>query len=149
VKYKFFDFHSPITWLVRLHGGVHYQDVEDLMVRDFIPSLHDQSNMQLAFASCIFSALKSFAYHHGIILPAMTFLLPQVYPLDAEICNEISSLPVYDLNEVVINHMIQILYRIERDIGVTAQQRQHNVLSFRGDFLTIRQDSYLELIATY
>ena len=56
---------------------------------------------------------------------------------------------MYDINKAVINHMIQILYRIERDIGVTAQQRQHNVLSFRGDFLTVRQDRYLELMATY
>ena len=121
-----------------------YQDVEDLTVRDFLPSLHDQSHMQLAFASCIFSTLKSFAHHHSIIMPAMTFPMPQIYPLDAEICNEITSLRVYDLNEAVINDMIQILYKIESDIGLTAQQRQHNVLSFRGDFLTVRQDRYLD-----
>ena len=64
--------------------------------------------------------------------------LPSVSKLDTSELPDILPLPVYDLNEAKSNDMIEILYSIQKDVGLSETQCLENTLLYAGDLMTVR-----------
>ena len=98
--------------------------------------------MESAFWSMIWDTIRTFTKDNDVNVPPLNYPMPSLFQLDHKDRPEIMTLPVYDLNEGIINEMIQIIYKIQGDIGLSSEQVQHNVISFNGDFMTVRNDRY-------
>ena len=66
----------------------------------------------------VFDVVKDFAKSVKLPVPDVDIPLPTVQPLDHTLMLEIHTLPLYDLNETLMDEIIQILYRIQEDIGL-------------------------------
>ena len=124
------------------HADRHYDRVTELNVLDFIPSAADRTHLSAAFESMIYKAVKGFLTHDGINLPKSNFSMPKIFQLDPQNQPEIITLQTYDLNKGVIAELIKILEKIQSDIGLSSNQTKGNVLLYKGDFMTVRQNRY-------
>ena len=118
-------------------SAVNYDAAKDLTLRDFLPSEADQNILLEAFRSSFFEVVKSFTKSLKLPAPTVDIPSPTVSPLDSTLRPEIHTLPLYDLNETLMDEMIQVLYRIQKDIGLSEEQVQKNIILFKGDLLTI------------
>ena len=84
----------------------------------------------------VFDVVKDFAKSVKLPVPNIDIPSPTVQPLDYTLRPEIHTLPLYDLNETLMNEMIQILYRIQEDIGLSSEQVQQNIILHKGDVLS-------------
>ena len=107
-------------------------------MKDFLPSEDDQTILLRAFRSTVFDIVKDFAKSVKLPVPNVDIPSPTVQPLDHTLRPEIHTLPLYDLNETLMNEMIQILYRIQEDIGLSSEQVQHNIILHKGDLLSFQ-----------
>jgi hypothetical protein len=117
-----------------------YHLAETLTAGDFIPSVEDTTYMDVAFRSMIANCIKDFAEQNNVNPPTLNFSMPEIYQLNHRERSEILTLPVYPHNEGIVNEMIKILEKIGADIGISEDQIKENIINFKGDFLTVRQD---------
>jgi len=134
--------HPSIARPMFTQADRHYDRVTELNVLDFIPSAEDRTHLFEAFESMIYQALKGFLSDDDIKLPKSKFSMPKIFELDPQNRPEIITLPTYDLDEGVIAELIKILEKIQSDIGLSPDQVKQNLLFYKGDFLTVRQNRY-------
>jgi len=140
--------HPSIAHPMFTHADRRYDRVTELNVLDFIPSADDRKHLSAAFESMIYTVVKGFLAYEGIKLPKSNFSMPKIFQLDPQHRPEIITLPTYDLNEGVIAELIKILEKIQLDIGLSPDQVKQNVLLYKGDFMTVRQNrSFLSISA--
>lgn len=118
-------------------SAVNYDAAKDLTLRDFLPSQKDHTILLGAFRYMLFDVVKDFAKSLKLPAPTADIPPPKVSPLDLKLRPKIHTLPLYDLNETRMDEMIQILYRIQKDIGLSSEQVQKNIILHKGDLLTI------------
>jgi hypothetical protein len=126
-------------------ADVQYYRIKELTTRDFLPTQTDKDTMKLSFRVMISDILKGYAQKSGntaIKLRGISFQMPKVFQIDHVNCPEIMILPTYNLNEGAIQEIIQILYQIEKDVGLSEEQVKENVIMFKGDFMTVRNTRY-------
>ena len=119
-----------------------YDRVRQLNVIDFVPSAEQRRYLTEAFESMIYTTAKEYFGHHKIKLPKANFAMPNICPLDPQKRPEIITLPTYDLNEGVMSELIKILDEIQLDVGMTPEQVKRNLVLYKGDFMTVRQNRY-------
>ena len=90
----------------------------------------------------IYNMVKGFLTYDGIKLLKANFSMPTIFQLDPQNRPEIITLPTYDLNEGVIAELIKILDKIQSDIDLSSDQIKQNVLFYKSDFMTVRQNRY-------
>jgi hypothetical protein len=117
-------------------SAVNYAAAKNLTFRDFLPSEDDQTILLRAFRSMVFDVVKDFAKSVKLPVPNVDIPSPTVHPLDHTLRPEIHTRPLYDLNETLMNEMIQMLYRIQDDIGLSSEQVQQNIILHKGDLLS-------------
>ena len=96
--------------------------------------------MESAFKSMIVDVIRNFAKRNDVSAPLPKFSMPNINQIDHKERSEIITLRVYPHNEGVINEMVKILEKIGDDIGISEEQVKENIINFKGDFLTVRQD---------
>ena len=134
--------HPNVARPMFTHSDRHYERARELNVIDFVPSSEDRRHITKAFEFMIYTVTKGFFGYDNIEIPKGDFAMPRIFPLDPQNKPEIITLPTYDLNEGVMSELIQILNKIQSHIGLTPEQVKRNILLFKGDFMTVRQNRY-------
>jgi hypothetical protein len=116
-----------------------YELVRQLTVRNFLPTKADQDTIEEGFRSMIWHVVRSACKAQGVRPPRLKFPMPSVYPLDRRRSPEILPLPTYHLDEGIIDDLIEILYNVQKDIGLSDEQATSKTVPFRGDLLTTLQ----------
>lgn len=121
---------------------VDYSKVASLTVAEFIPSVDDTATLRSIFRHFIATTIRSFCHKRNVTLPTLDFSMPSVKRLDHKSQPKIHVLPTYDLDESHMDDMIEILYRIGEDVGLSDTQIEENVVAYGGDFFTTITERY-------
>jgi hypothetical protein len=119
-----------------------YDLAHRLTSRDFIPTSADQEIIELGFRSMIWSVVRSSAKAHGVRAARLKFPMPSVFPLNPRDPPEILPLRTYHLDEGIIDELVDVLYLVQGDIGLSEEQATSKIMAFRGDLLTTLQYRY-------
>lgn len=119
---------------------VDYRRCHQLTLADFIPSTNDKEMMLEANRFFIFDVMKRFASGHHVSFNCDEPPMPVKYVLNKDLRPEIIPLPTYPYNEGVINEVVDLIHKISNQIGLSEAQITENVIMFKGDFLTVRQN---------
>lgn len=119
-----------------LRTDINYGAVASLTVMDFLPPDDDAKTLHSIFSHFIANALGKYCNKRKIRLPKLKFPMPAVQRIDPKAQPKIHVLPTYDLDESRIDDMIEILYRISEDVGLTDVQIENNILAYGGDYFT-------------
>jgi len=119
-------------------ANIDYNAVQRLTIRDFLPSDEDQSILRSAFRAMSFKVLKKFGKQHNLSFPNVQFQMPDVDVLDHKDRSRFHVLPTYDLDESRIDEMINIIYEISEDIGLSELQVKEAIMMFKGDYMTVK-----------
>jgi len=117
-----------------------YRKVKTLSLGDFLPSPEIKNTMKNACKSILWNVFKNFAHSNKVNVPNLIYPMPIIFQLNHLERPEILSLPTYPFNEGIINEVIDIHECISNDIGMSDKQRVENMIMFKGDFATVRQN---------
>jgi hypothetical protein len=118
--------------------------ISELGIRIFLPSGEDHQNMKAACEAIICEILDGFCKFEGVTLKdKLSYELPTVFRIDPQEPPEVYPLRTYDLNEAYSSDMIQILYSIQEDTGLTKEQCLENMYLFSGDLMTVEGIRYV------
>jgi hypothetical protein len=118
--------------------------ISELGVRIFLPSREDHQNLKAACEAIICEILDAFCKCEGVTLQdKLSCELPTVFRIDPKDTPEVRPLRTYDLNEAYSNDMIQILYCIQEDTGLTQEECLEKLYLFSGDLMTVEGIRYL------
>jgi hypothetical protein len=113
--------------------------IDKLCFEHFFPTKTDHSNVREGFSSLIADVLKGFAQHKDIKVSNLGFLMRPVFQIDPKAKPELLPLPTYDLNEQHTQEMVQILYNIEDDSGMSVEQCIERLVMVVGDQATVEK----------
>jgi len=94
------------------------------------------------FGHFIANALGKYCRKRQARLPKLDFPMPIVQRIDPKAQPKTHVLPTYDLDESRIDDMIEILYRIAEDVGLTDAQIEKNTVAYGGDYFTTVAERY-------
>lgn len=117
-----------------------YHKSQTLTARDFLPSDADNQTLELAFQCMIWKALQVFAEGRSAQLPALRFEMPIIHQIDRSERPTIMSLPMYNRDEKRLDHVIDIHYAMQEDMGWSEQRATNNIMQCRGDLFTVEQN---------
>jgi hypothetical protein len=117
-------------------------NIRSLTVKTFLPTKEDHLNIGLAFTAIIGKTITGFAKHEGKKIAKVVCELPEVFRIDPRDSPELLPLPTYDLNEAVCNDMINILYSIQKDTGLSDTQCMEGLTLHSGDLMTVEGMRY-------
>jgi len=123
--------------------------VPHLTIADFLPTSTDQENFYKSFCSMLADAIKLCAKEINVKLPKLNFPMPDIFPIDPSEKPDIMVLPTKDANEGVINEMIEILYSIQSDVGLSQQQCIEKLLFVCGDLMTVKNIRFVQLVKAF
>lgn len=103
----------------------------------FLPDENDFDNLKSAIEHFLGETLINFAKHAKVDIQKIDFCLPSVFRIDPTDPPTILPLPTYDLNEAHRDQMIQILYEIQAQTGLSNEQCVQNLVMFTGDLMTV------------
>ena len=126
-----------------LRTDVNYRNVTSLTIRDFIPPADDTKLLKSIFGHFIANAVSKYCKQRRISLAKLDFPLPAVDTIDPKLKPKVHVLPTYDLDESLIDDMIEILYRIARDVGLSEAQIMENIVPYGGDYFTTITERYV------
>jgi len=119
-----------------------YGKLKNISLRDFLPSLATKRTMRSAVASLIWTTFKRFSRANSVNVANLKYPMPAVFQLDHTDPSEFYPLPTYEYNEGIITEMIAIHEEIAKTIGLSEEQATRNIIMFKGDFATVRQNRY-------
>jgi hypothetical protein len=119
------------------HEDIDRTKIAALNLYIFLPTEQDHENLAMAYRAIIGQAVVQFGDYHKVAIENINCDLPTVFRIDPSEAPEILTLPTYDLNEAVRNDMIQIMYSIQRDTGLSDEQCVKNQVLFGGDLMTV------------
>jgi len=125
-----------------LRADINYGEVASLTVVDFLPSDDDAKTLSSIFGHFIANALGKYCRKRQARLPKLDFPMPIVQRIDPKAQPKTHVLPTYDLDESRIDDMIEILYRIAEDVGLTDAQIEKNTVAYGGDYFTTVAERY-------
>jgi hypothetical protein len=120
---------------------INYSELETLNVRDVCPTAEDKVYMEQAAKFMIWEVIKKFALVNRIVLPALGIEMPVIRQLSKQ-PPKIRAMRTYPYDEGKISDMIKILNDMAKDVGMSKRQKERNVLVFKGDFTTTRNQRY-------
>jgi hypothetical protein len=91
----------------------------------------------------VWGIFKQFGLQRGSAMPQIDFPMPKVYRLDPSKRAEILPLSTFNLNEGVISEVIQIIEQVSQVIGLSQEQKEECLITFKGDQATLRQNRYV------
>lgn len=103
----------------------------------FIPTDKDFEHVTNVMKVLIEDMIYEHGKHAKISLPRCQFRMPVVAPIPRSPPPEILPLPIYDLNEAEFEDMMEILYSIQEQVGMSEDQVKNDLFIFAGDLLTI------------
>jgi hypothetical protein len=124
-------------------------NIRSLTVKIFLPTKEDHLNIGLAYTAIIGQSIKAFAKHEGRKIAKVVCELPEVFRIDPKETPEILPLPTYDLNEARCSDMINILYSIQKDTGLSDEQSMGGLTLHAGDLMTVEGMRYDLRFAKY
>jgi hypothetical protein len=73
--------------------------------------------------------------------------MPASFPLDHSLTPEILPLPTYDSNEGIVNEMIDLMYSMQKDVGLSKKQRLESLSLVGGDLGTVINIRYAVVLS--
>ena len=125
--------------------------VAALSLMSFLPREQEFASIEKGFLALFADVLLRFAKRFPDILsPVDPDLanLPEVFPLSLFETPEIRPLRVYDADEGQINQLIEFLYTLQSDLGISEAQCIANMSLYCGDLLTCRNIRFSSLHLT-
>jgi hypothetical protein len=124
-------------------ADIHSECISDLNTVDFLPTDADYENIKGAMRTLIEDVIYEHAESENIKLDSRprsktpeVAKIPEVkipqYPPP-----EILPLPTYDLNEAAFEDMVEILYCIQAQVGMSDEQAKNNRYFLSGDLLSV------------
>ena len=118
--------------------------ISELGILTFLPSKEDHQNLNAACRAIIGEILNEFCEFEGVTLKdKLSCELPTVFRIDRREPPEVCPLRTYDLNEAYSGDMIQILYSIQEDTGLSKEQCLEQLYLFSGDLMTVEGMRYI------
>jgi hypothetical protein len=118
--------------------------ISDLGMLTFLPSSEDHRNLNAACRAIIGEILLEFCKFADVtIKDKPPCELPTVFRIDRREPPEVFPLPTYDFNEAICNDMIQILYAIQDDTGLSKRQCLDDLYLYSGDLMTVEGMRYI------
>jgi hypothetical protein len=122
---------------------VNRDKISELGLLIFLPSKEDHENLNAAYRALICEILDGFCKHEGVTLQdKLSCELPTVFRIDPQEPPEVRPLRTYDLNEAHASDMLQILYTIQEDTGLSKKQCLEKSYLFSGDLMTVEGIRY-------
>lgn len=121
--------------------------IESLTVVDFLPMQDDFRMMKEAIMAMMASVVTNFATAANVELSDFHIPMPASFPLDHSLAPEILPLPTYDSNEGIVNEMIDLMYSMQKDVGLSKEQRLEALSLVGGDLGTVINIRYAVVLS--
>ena len=121
------------------HADCDYSKVDRLTALDFMPSMEDEDILKRGFGNLIAEIIRGASRAYGTTPPKMDFPMPVVHQIDRHSPPEILPFGTFNLNEGKLDELIKVLYGVQDQMGLSAQQATDNVIETHGDLLTTLQ----------
>jgi Family of unknown function (DUF6589) len=129
-----------------LKEDIDLRKLANLTTQTFGPRKEDFSSVEKSFLALFADLLLKFAERfpdtHSHINPKLADL-PDILQIDLSEAFEILPLRIYDFDEGKMNEMIEFLYSLQQDIGLSELQCTENAILHCGDLLTIKNIGYV------
>jgi hypothetical protein len=109
----------------------------------FVPTDDEYQHVTNAMKAVIEEIVYEHGKHAKITLPPRQYRMPVVQPIPRSPLPEILPLPTYDLNEAEFQDMVEILYSIQEQVGMSQGQAKDDLFIFAGDLMTVTSMLYL------
>jgi hypothetical protein len=122
---------------------VNRDGIRDVRLADILPKADSGIATLEATRYMVSTSLISFAKDKGRTIARLDFEFPSRRRLNQLVRPTIMTLPTYPFDESVTNQLIECIYRIADDVGLTREQRVDGKVHFKGDLGTVDQNRYL------
>jgi len=123
-------------------SDIDYNRIAEVKLDDIFPTIESAKAIAKASRHLITSSLLAFAKAQGTLMCQLKTEFPVRRRLDRHAKPNIMTLPTYALNEGIISELIDVIYRVADDIGLSHKQREENLIMFKGDLATVFQNRY-------
>ena len=124
------------------HTDIRFADLHTLNTSHFLPRDEDYRYIKDSMKALVEDMIYDYADYAKVKLPRRRFPIPVVSPIPRHPPPEILPLPTYDLNEAEFEDMVEILYSIQEQVGLSEKQCRDARFLFAGDLLTVNNILY-------